>query len=139
MGIFVAETSLKKTDSDPRLQSLDGPDAPAILAKKIEAIKTLASSLGVDIFVNARTDVYLQDLAADEKKVQETLDRAGLYQLAAEQSSQLCRQAQCRFKWPGQYWSQRGDESLLCLETFWRNGRWHLLFPHNRQFNLSKN
>ncbi len=50
-----------------------------------------------------------------------------------------CRQAQCRFKRPGQYWSQRGDESLLCLETFWRNGRWHLLFPHNRQFNLSKN
>jgi hypothetical protein len=50
-----------------------------------------------------------------------------------------CRQAQCRFKRPGQYWSQRGDESLLCLETFWRNGRWHLLFPHNRQLNPSKN
>jgi len=50
-----------------------------------------------------------------------------------------CRQAQCRFKRPGQYWSQRGDESLLCLETFWRNERWHLLFPHNRQFDLSKN
>lgn len=41
-----------------------------------------------------------------------------------------CRQYQCRFKRPGQFWSQRGDESLLCLETFWRNGRWHLLFPH---------
>jgi hypothetical protein len=50
-----------------------------------------------------------------------------------------CRQAQCRFKRPGQYWSQRGDESLLCLETFWRNRRWHLLFPHNRQLDLSKN
>jgi hypothetical protein len=50
-----------------------------------------------------------------------------------------CRQAQCRFKRPGQYWSQRGDESLLCLETFWRNQRWHLLFPHNRQLDLSKN
>jgi hypothetical protein len=31
------------------------------------------------------------------------------------------------------------DESLLCLETFWRNGRWSLLFPHNRQFDPSKN
>jgi len=41
-----------------------------------------------------------------------------------------CRQYQCRFKRPGQFWSQRGDEALLCLETFWRNGRWHLLFPH---------
>jgi len=50
-----------------------------------------------------------------------------------------CRQAQCRFKRPGQYWSQQGDEALLCLETFWRNERWHLLFPHNRQFDLSKN
>ena len=50
-----------------------------------------------------------------------------------------CRQAQCRFKRPGQYWSQAGDEALLCLETFWRNDRWHLLFPHNRQFDPSKN
>jgi hypothetical protein len=50
-----------------------------------------------------------------------------------------CRQTQCRFKRPGQYWSQQGDESLLCLEMFWRNNRWHLLFPHNRHFDLSKN
>ena len=60
----------------------DGTDAPAVLAKKIEAIKNLASSLGTDIFVNARTDVYLQDLVADEKKVQETLDRAAVYRSA---------------------------------------------------------
>lgn len=50
-----------------------------------------------------------------------------------------CRQAQCRFKRPGQYWSQQGDEALLCLETFWRNERWHLLFPHNRHLDVSKN
>src|SRR5215470_850625 len=50
-----------------------------------------------------------------------------------------CRQAQCRFKRPGQYWTSQGDEALLCLETFWRNARWHLLFPHNRQSHLSKN
>jgi hypothetical protein len=41
-----------------------------------------------------------------------------------------CRQYQCRFKRPGQFWTQAGDEALMCLETFWRNGRWHLLFPH---------
>lgn len=40
------------------------------------------------------------------------------------------RQGQCRFKRPGQFWSTAGDEALLCLETFWRNERWHLLFPH---------
>lgn len=50
-----------------------------------------------------------------------------------------CRQTQCRFKRPGQYWTQRGDEALLCLETFWRNGRWHLLFPHHRRWDASKN
>jgi hypothetical protein len=41
-----------------------------------------------------------------------------------------CRQTQCRFKRPGQFWSKQGDEALLCLEMFWRNDRWHLLFPH---------
>ena len=50
-----------------------------------------------------------------------------------------CRQTQCRFKRPGQYWSPQGDEALLCLEMFWRNQRWHLLFPHNRQNDPSKN
>ena len=49
-----------------------------------------------------------------------------------------CRQTQCRFKRPGQYWSTEGDESLLCLETFWRNKRWHLLFPH-ASFNPARN
>lgn len=41
-----------------------------------------------------------------------------------------CRQYQCRFKRPGQFWSYAGDEALMCLETSWRNNRWHLLFPH---------
>ena len=49
-----------------------------------------------------------------------------------------CRQYQCRFKRPGQYWSKEGDESLLCLETFWRNERWHILFPHS-SFNPARN
>jgi hypothetical protein len=49
-----------------------------------------------------------------------------------------CRQTQCRFKRPGQFWSQAGDEALMCLEMFWRNDRWHLLFPHS-SFNPAKN
>jgi hypothetical protein len=49
-----------------------------------------------------------------------------------------CRQTQCRFKRPGQFWSKRGDEALLCLEMFWRNNRWHLLFPHTH-FNPARN
>lgn len=50
-----------------------------------------------------------------------------------------CAQYQCRFKRTGQFWSPTGDEALLCLDTFWRNGRWHLLFPHTRPNDLSKN
>jgi hypothetical protein len=49
-----------------------------------------------------------------------------------------CRQTQCRFKRPGQFWSLAGDEALLCLEMFWRNHRWHLLFPHS-SFNPARN
>lgn len=41
-----------------------------------------------------------------------------------------CRQMQCRMKRGGQFWSQAGDEALLCLEVFWRNDHWEQLFPH---------
>lgn len=41
-----------------------------------------------------------------------------------------CRQLQCRMKRCGQFWSLRGDEALLCLDMFWRNQRWEMLFPH---------
>jgi hypothetical protein len=50
-----------------------------------------------------------------------------------------CRQEQCRFKRPGQFWSQAGDEALLSLEMFWRNDRWHLLFPHASPNDPSRN
>src|SRR5579859_4046128 len=45
-----------------------------------------------------------------------------------------CRQYQCRFKRTGQFWSQDGDEALLCLETLWRNGRWILFCPQPIQW-----
>ena len=50
-----------------------------------------------------------------------------------------CRQYQVRFKRTGQFWSQKGDEALMCLETFRRNGRWHILFPHSQHGDPSKN
>ncbi|NQU41670.1 ISKra4 family transposase [bacterium] len=50
-----------------------------------------------------------------------------------------CRQYQCRFKRPGQYWSTDGDEALFALETFWRSGRWHLLFPHAGMIGPARN
>ena len=49
-----------------------------------------------------------------------------------------CRQYQCRFKRTGQFWTKEGDEALLTLESFWRNDRWPLLFPHSN-FDASRN
>src|SRR5437899_10271170 len=43
-----------------------------------------------------------------------------------------CQQYQARFKRTGQLRSQSGDEALMCLETFRRNGRWHLLIPRSK-------
>jgi len=42
-----------------------------------------------------------------------------------------CSQYQRRFKLTGQFWSLSGDEAFLALATLHRNGRWHLLFPHD--------
>jgi hypothetical protein len=51
-----------------------------------------------------------------------------------------CKQYQVRFHRSGQFWTTAGDEALMCLETFWRNARWSLLFPHvPSSFDPSKN
>lgn len=51
-----------------------------------------------------------------------------------------CKQYQTRFHRSGQFWTTEGDEALMCVETFWRNGRWSLLFPHvPPDFDPSKN
>lgn len=51
-----------------------------------------------------------------------------------------CKQYQVRFHRSGQFWTTEGDEALMCLETFWRNARWSMLFPHvPPDFDPSKN
>jgi 2-methylisocitrate lyase-like PEP mutase family enzyme len=57
----------------------DGTADPALLCAKIEAIKRAAAKENADLFVNARTDVYLQGLAPAERRVDETLARAERY------------------------------------------------------------
>ena len=49
---------------------------------KIEAVKQAASRAGVDLFVNARTDVYLRGLVPPERAVAETIERGHRYQAA---------------------------------------------------------
>jgi 2-methylisocitrate lyase-like PEP mutase family enzyme len=57
----------------------DGEDEPGLLVAKIEAIKAAAKARGADIFVNARSDVYLQNLVPDDAKLKEIIRRGVIY------------------------------------------------------------
>jgi 2-methylisocitrate lyase-like PEP mutase family enzyme len=57
----------------------DGEGRPELLAKKIENARKAAESVGVNLFINARTDIYLQEIGSPESRVGETLDRARRY------------------------------------------------------------
>ncbi|MEZ5831425.1 MAG: isocitrate lyase/phosphoenolpyruvate mutase family protein [Dongiaceae bacterium] len=57
----------------------DGAGAPDLLCLKIERAKRAGQHFGIDLFVNARTDVYLHGLAPEGKRVDEVLARAKLY------------------------------------------------------------
>jgi len=60
----------------------DGTDSPDVLCAKIETVKKTARSAGVDLFVNARTDVYLKKLAPAERLEAETIARGQRYRAA---------------------------------------------------------
>jgi len=65
----------------------DGTGPPDLLAAKIEAAKRAAARAGVDLFVNARTDVFLRGLATKDRAVAETIARAQRYREAARPGS----------------------------------------------------
>lgn len=60
----------------------DGTAPPDGLCAKIEAIRRACADNGTDVFINARTDVYLRGLVPPENRVEETLARAALYRAA---------------------------------------------------------
>ncbi len=60
----------------------DGTAPPDLLCAKIEAAKRSAARLGIDLFVNARADVYLRALVTVDRRVSETLARAERYRAA---------------------------------------------------------
>lgn len=60
----------------------DGAGAPDLLCAKIEAARRIAAHAGVDLFINARTDVYLRGVASGDAAVEEVLRRAARYQAA---------------------------------------------------------
>ena len=64
----------------------DGNDAPDLLARKIENLKSAARAQGADIWVNARVDTYLRRLVPAETAYGETVRRAALYREAGADS-----------------------------------------------------
>lgn len=60
----------------------DGSGAPELLGAKIAQIRRVANELGVALFINARTDVYLRGLVPEPQQVAETISRAARYRAA---------------------------------------------------------
>src|SRR3984957_1920019 len=58
----------------------DGEGTPELLVRKIEQVRKAADGAGVKLFINARTDVYLNELGKPESRVDETISRAAIYQ-----------------------------------------------------------
>jgi 2-methylisocitrate lyase-like PEP mutase family enzyme len=57
----------------------DGRRDPDLHARKVATARAAAEQAGVNLFINARTDVYLAGLAEGEAALVETLRRAALY------------------------------------------------------------
>lgn len=53
----------------------DGRDAPELHARKVAAAREGAQRAGVDLYINARTDVYLKRLVSPEEMVAESIRR----------------------------------------------------------------
>jgi 2-methylisocitrate lyase-like PEP mutase family enzyme len=60
----------------------DGTRPPEVLCERIAATKRGASRAGVDLFVNARCDVYLKGLTTPERALEESIRRGLKYREA---------------------------------------------------------
>jgi 2-methylisocitrate lyase-like PEP mutase family enzyme len=60
----------------------DGSNPPDLLCDKIAQARQAGTRRGVDLFINARIDVYLYELAPEPARVEETLARAKRYREA---------------------------------------------------------
>lgn len=110
-------------------------------ASAVKVVRQLEAILSTLPAGDARTQVQTEVQYFQEHQTRLTY-RAGRQRgepIGSGAIEATCRQYQCRFKRTGQFWTTRGDEALLCLDTFWRNGRWHLLFPHLNRSDPAKN
>jgi len=135
---------------DPLLKQLR-QDQSATVIKTLQDLKpTLDESLHkkvqtqIDYFQNHKHRLgyreIIQARKACEKGTASPAQRLKANEpLGSGAIESTCRQYQGRFKRTGQFWTMEGDESLMCLETFWRNDRWHELYPHAKLSSPSLN
>ena len=117
----------------PLLKQLRQDKTPAVIHKLQELVPDLNQAQGK--IVTTTVEYYTTNLQR-MKYVQGDQLHEPVGSGAIEST---CRQLQCRMKRCGQFWSQAGDEALLTLDTFWRNGYWEKLFPHAQLTSLSRN
>ena len=98
------------------------------VARVITTLEELLPSLQQAAAKVARETIRYYD--SNKKRMQYAEGHRRGEPLGSGAIESTCRQIQCRMKRCGQFWSTAGDEAILCLEMFWRNDRWKLLFPH---------
>lgn len=64
----------------------DGIAAPDLLCAKIDRAKSVAARAGIDLWINARVDIYLRKLASGPAAFDESVRRAVLYKAAGADS-----------------------------------------------------
>jgi len=134
-AVFGEDPAKLKAWLKPLVKQLKNESAVKVIRHLEELLATLPTGTTAQAIVTREVNYFHEH--------QERMDyRAGRRRgepIGSGPVEATCRQSQCRFKRTGQFWSPIGDEALLCLEMLWRNGRWHLLFPHAPPFDPAKN
>jgi hypothetical protein len=117
----------------PLLQQIRNDQVPKVITQLEELKPRLAEAAA-----NA-ADKAIEYYQNNQKRMKYKQARKDKEPVGSGAIESTCRQLQCRMKRCGQFWSTRGDEALLCLEMFWRNQRWEMLFPHVKLTAIANN
>jgi len=118
---------------EPLLKQLRGGQAAKVI-RRLEQLEWRCGSAAAETVGRERR--YFEN---HRQRLDYATAAAQHWPLGSGAMESSCRQYQCRFKRPGQFWSAAGDEALLVLQEYWRNGRWAQLFPHMGCANPSLN
>ena len=131
--IHGANTAAARQWVKPLLKQIKGDKVDQVI-RRLEELKPTLSRASAK--VTATTIKYYR---SNQKRMKYLAGKKRGEPVGSGAIESTCRQMQCRMKRCGQFWSIQGDEALLCLEMFWRNDRWELLFPHLSITTLSNN